>query len=160
MGYSRLNIGRNGEKKQAREIEYLFAETQWFFRWLIPSLRDPPPAAQSSGSSSRVQSRDSLPNHVFQGSYSLFRVRSHGVVSVDFRVSDDAISIDDQSSWEREGPGIVSIVFFQINVELQKHFLEIFRGFELEAIALCHLVFGIAQDFKSQLLLFSELPIE
>ena len=108
----------------------------------------------------RLVSLRLLTHDFLKGGYGLFRVRSHSVVSVDFRVSDDAISVDDQSSWEREGPGIVSIVFFQINVELQKHFLEIFRGFELEAIALCHLVFGIAQDFKSQLLLFSELPIE
>ena len=101
-----------------------------------------------------------LTHDFFQGSYSLFRVRSNSLVSIDFRVSDDAISIDDQSGWERESPGIVSIVFFQINVELQKHFLEIFREFELESIALCHLVTGITKDFKSQLLLFSKFSIE
>ena len=99
-----------------------------------------------------------LTHDFFQGSYRLFRVRSNRVVSVYLRVSDDAISIDDQSGWEREGPGIVSIVFLQINVELQIDFFEVVGEFELETIALGHLVTGIAKDFESQLLLFSKFP--
>ena len=54
MSELRLNIGRNGEKKQAREIEYLFAETQWIVRWLIPSLRDQPPGVKSLSSSTEI----------------------------------------------------------------------------------------------------------
>ena len=42
----------------------------------------------------RLASLRLLTHDFFQGSYSLFRVRSHSVVSVDFRVSDDAFLID------------------------------------------------------------------
>lgn len=104
MSELRLNIGRNGEKKQAREIEYLFAETQWIFWWLILAsgishrVLNPYPVLQKSALDwKRLASLRLLTHDFFQGSYSLFRVRSHSVVSVDFRVSDDAISIDDQS---------------------------------------------------------------
>lgn len=54
MSELRLNIGRNGEKKQAREIEYLFAEKQWVLCWLIPSLRDQPPGVKSLSSSTEI----------------------------------------------------------------------------------------------------------
>ena len=42
----------------------------------------------------RLASLRLLIHDFLKGSYSLFRVRSHSVVSVDFRVSDDAFLID------------------------------------------------------------------
>ena len=62
--------------------------------------KDQPPAAHSSGSSSRVQSRDSLPNDVFQRGYGLFRVRAYRVVSVDCRMSNEALLIDNEHGWQ------------------------------------------------------------
>ncbi len=96
MGYSRLNIGRNGEKKQAGEIEDLFAETSGL--GISHRVLNPYPVLRKPALDwKRLVSLRLLIHDFLKGSYSLFRVWSHRVVSVDFRVSDDAISIDDQS---------------------------------------------------------------
>ena len=149
LSKSRINIGKNDGKKQAGKVVWLFLT---IFRQdspvAEPCFRAQPPAAHSSGSSSRVRSCDSLPNHVFQRGYGFCCFRAHRVVSVDCRISNDAFLIDNESGWKREGPGIVSIVFFKINVELHIHFLEVFGQCERETVTLCHLVAGITQDFK------------
>ena len=71
----------------------------------------------------------------------------------------DAISIDNQRGWQGQCPGLVSIIFWQINVKFQIHFSQVLRQVEFETIALCHLVARIAEYFKGQILFFSEFSI-
>lgn len=97
----RINIGKNDVKKQAGKVVWLFFTIFGLDSPVVEAcVKAQPPAARSSGSSSRVRICDSLPNHAFQRRYGLFYFRANRVVSVDCRMSNDAFLIDNEHGWQ------------------------------------------------------------
>lgn len=84
----------------------------------------------------------------FQCCHGILGLRSQRIVSVDFRVADDAGSADDVSRREGQCPGVIPIGFRQVDPELQVECLQVFRQLVPNTKAAGSFVARITEDIK------------
>ena len=96
----------------------------------------------------------------FQDSNDLLRLGSDRVIRIHFRVSDDPGPVNNESARHGKCPGIIPVVFTQINAELKINLFEILGKSMNQAISFGHTVSRIAEKVEGQIFFLDQLTIK
>lgn len=94
-----------------------------------------------------------------QGSEGIIWLRSCRVVRIGFRRLDDSLGVDNESRWDWQRPGVVTVECLEIERKGAIQVPKILRQREAEAELCRHLIAMVAQDLERKLSGPDELPI-